>query len=127
MLTASSPVAFLATTQPANARRFYVETLGLALQSDDAFSLVFDLAGVPLRLQKVQAFQPHPFTALGWQVDDAAAIATLLRGRGVTFERYPFLQQDANDLWTAPGGARVAWFKDPDGNLLSITDGGASR
>ena len=65
--------------------------------------------------------------AAGWQVDDAAVIASALRGRGVTFERYPFLQQDADDLWTAPGGARVAWFKDPDGNLLSITDGGTSR
>jgi catechol 2,3-dioxygenase-like lactoylglutathione lyase family enzyme len=126
MLNASTPVAFLATALPAKARSFYGETLGLSLQSDDEFSLVFDLAGVPLRLQKVQVLQPHPFTALGWQVDNAAAVAALLRSRGVTFERYPFLQQDADDLWTAPGGARVAWFKDPDGNLLSITDGGAS-
>jgi len=127
MLDANTPVAFLATAMPEKAKAFYGDTLGLVLHSDDDFSFVFDMAGVPLRLQKVQAFQPHPFTALGWQVDDAASMATALRSRGVTFERFPFLQQDADDLWTAPGGARVAWFKDPDGNLLSITDMGATR
>ncbi len=122
MLGTSAPVAFLATALPDRARAFYADTLGLSVLSDDEFSLVFDLAGVPLRLQKVRALSPHPFTALGWQVQDAAEVVASLRARGVIFERYPFLQQDANDLWEAPGGARVAWFKDPDGNLLSITD-----
>jgi catechol 2,3-dioxygenase-like lactoylglutathione lyase family enzyme len=122
MLAASTPVAFLATASPDRTRAFYAETLGLPLLVDDEFSLVFDLHGVSLRVQKVRELQPHPFTALGWQVMNAAGIVDALRARGVVFERYPFLQQDAHDLWDAPGGARVAWFKDPDGNLLSITE-----
>jgi len=122
MLSTSAPVAFLATAMPDRARAFYADTLGLPVLSDDEFSVVFDMGGVPLRLQKVRELTPHPFTALGWQVGNAVEVAAALRARGVVFERYPFLQQDANDLWQAPGGARVAWFKDPDGNLLSITD-----
>jgi len=122
MLQASAPVAFVATARPDLARAFYSETLGLRLLSEDAFSLVFDMVGTPLRVQKVPDFQPQPFTALGWQVSDAAGMVASLRARGVAFERYPFLQQDANDIWVAPGGARIAWFKDPDGNLLSLTE-----
>lgn len=122
MLQTSAPMAFIATAMPEQARTFYADTLGLPLTHDDDFSLVFDLNGVPLRVQKVRELQPQPFTALGWQVADAAATVAHLRARGVTFERYPFLQQDAHDIWDAPGGARIAWFKDPDGNLLSVTE-----
>jgi catechol 2,3-dioxygenase-like lactoylglutathione lyase family enzyme len=122
MLGANLPIAFLATANPANARAFYADTLGLSLRSEDDFSLVFDLAGIPLRIQKVREFQPHAFTALGWQVPDVTQTVEALRARGVTFERYPFLSQDAHDIWDAPGGARIAWFKDPDGNLLSLTE-----
>jgi catechol 2,3-dioxygenase-like lactoylglutathione lyase family enzyme len=122
MLQRSAPIAFLATATPEKAKQFYVETLGLSLLADDDFSLVFDLNGVPLRVQKVRELQPQPFTALGWQVANAAATVAALRERGVVFERYPFLSQDVHDLWDAPGGARIAWFKDPDGNLLSLTE-----
>jgi catechol 2,3-dioxygenase-like lactoylglutathione lyase family enzyme len=122
MLHTSAPIAFIATATPDRARAFYADTLGLQLLTDDDFSLVFDLSGVPLRIQKVRELQPQPFTALGWQVADAASTVASLRSRGVTFERYPFLQQDAEDIWDAPGGARIAWFKDPDGNLLSLTE-----
>lgn len=122
MLSTSSPIAFIATATPARARAFYAETLGLALVTEDDFSLVFALHGVALRIQKVRELQRHAFTALGWQVADAAGTVAALRARGVVFERYPFLQQDAHDIWDAPGGARIAWFKDPDGNLLSITE-----
>jgi catechol 2,3-dioxygenase-like lactoylglutathione lyase family enzyme len=122
MLHANSPIAFLATASPSNARSFYADILGLTLLSEDDFSLVFDLRGIPLRIQKVHEFQPHPFTALGWHVPDVARTVAALRARGVNFERYPFLTQDAHDLWDAPGGARIAWFKDPDGNLLSLTE-----
>lgn len=121
MLRTSAPIAFLATVMPERARAFYAETLGLQLLADDEFSLHFDLAGVPLRLQKVRELNPQPFTALGWQVADAVATIAALRAKGVACERYPFLQQDAHDIWEAPGGARIAWFKDPDGNLLSVT------
>ncbi|GAB1343167.1 VOC family protein [Gemmatimonas sp.] len=122
MLAANSPIAFLATANPDGARSFYADTLGLTLRSEDDFSLVFDLAGIPLRLQKVRELQPQPFTALGWHVADAAHTVAALRARGVTFERYPFLSQDEHDIWDAPGGARIAWFKDVDGNLLSLTE-----
>jgi catechol 2,3-dioxygenase-like lactoylglutathione lyase family enzyme len=126
MFQRNSPIAFLATAKADQAKTFYAETLGLSLVADDDFSLVFDLHGVPLRVQKVRELQPQPFTALGWQVANAATTVAALRTRGVTFERYPFLQQDAHDIWDAPGGARIAWFKDPDGNLLSLTEVPAS-
>lgn len=121
MLDAETPVAFTATTDPERSKTFYVETLGLSLLSDDEFALVFDLRGVPLRVQKLREFQPQPFTVLGWQVRDAVSMVKALHARGVVFERYAFLQQDALGVWEAPGGARVAWFKDPDGNLLSLS------
>ncbi|WP_396224220.1 VOC family protein [Gemmatimonas sp.] len=122
MLSASSPIAFIATAAPERARAFYADTLGLPLVSEDDFSLVFALHGIALRIQKVPELQPQAFTALGWQVADAAATVAALRSRGVQFERYPFLPQDADDIWEAPGGARIAWFRDPDGNLLSLTE-----
>lgn len=121
MLADTRPVAFLGITDVERARAFYGDTLGLRLISEDPFALVFDLAGVPLRLQKLREFAPHAFTSLGWQVDDATSTIVALRARGVEFERYGFIEHDADGIWTAPGGTRVAWFKDPDGNLLSLT------
>ncbi|WP_309669127.1 VOC family protein [Gemmatimonas sp.] len=121
MLGHTQPVAFLAITDVERAKVFYGDLLGLRLISDDPFALVFDLAGVPLRLQKLREFAPHAFTSLGWHVDDATSTVVALRERGVEFERYGFIEQDADGIWTAPGGTRVAWFKDPDGNLLSLS------
>ena len=120
MLQANPPIAFIATVMPDRSRAFYAETLGLRLLADDQFSLVFDLAGVPLRVPKVRELQPQPFTVLGWTVDDVAAELAELRSRGVAFERFPGMGQDDDGIWRAPGGARIAWFKDPDGNVLSI-------
>ena len=77
-----------------------------------------------LRIQKVPTVEPPPFTALGWQVADIDAMVASLSAAGITFERYPFMPQDAMGIWTAPGGTRVAWFKDPDGNLLSLAEHG---
>jgi hypothetical protein len=81
-----------------------------------------EAGGVKVRLSKVPAVVPHPFTVLGFDVEDIDAVVEGLAARGVTFERYPFFgpAQDARGVWTAPGGALVAWFKDPDGNLLSV-------
>lgn len=126
MLDTRRPIAFLATTRPDRARAFYAETLDLPLVADEALALVFDLHGVPLRVQKVAEFVPQSFTVLGWEVADAAATVARLRDRGVAFERYPFLEQDADGLWDAADGTRVAWFKDPDGNLLSLTQAGGT-
>ena len=115
-------MAFAATVDAERARRFYADVLGLRLVSDEEYALVFDANGVMLRLQKVQELSPHPFTALGWLVDDIRSTVAGLVERGVVFERYGFLPQDADGIWTTPDGSKVAWFKDPDGNLLSLTE-----
>jgi hypothetical protein len=75
-----------------------------------------------LRIQKVGAFSPHPFTALGWEVTDIASTVKQLRDRGVSFETFSGMNQDALGVWRSPSGAGVAWFKDPDGNTLSLTE-----
>jgi catechol 2,3-dioxygenase-like lactoylglutathione lyase family enzyme len=120
MLQGAKLVAFGAITDAARAARFYGETLGLAIRSDDDFALVLDANGVELRLQKVASLTPPGFTTLGWEVRDLAAVLAALAARGVSTERFPWLTQDARGVWQAPSGARVAWFKDPDGNLLSV-------
>ena len=118
-------VAFVSTTDARRARAFYgtdLSVLGLRLVSDDVFALLFDANGTPLRITKVDFLAPAPFTVLGWEVPNIARTTARLRERGVAFERYPGMAQDEDGIWLAPGGARVAWFKDPDGNLLSITE-----
>ena len=122
MLTAGRVTAFVATTRADAARAFYEDTLKLRFVSDDPFAIVFESNGIMLRVTKVQTFTPLPFTVLGWTVDDVAAELGELRTRGVAFERFPGMGQDNDGIWTAPGGARIAWFKDPDGNLLSIAE-----
>ena len=120
-MLADAPVtAFLATTRSDRAATFYCDMLGLRRVSEDDFALVLDAHGVELRLQKVQAFTPHPFTALGWRVEDIAAVVGEMAAKGVTVERFAGIPQDAQGIWSAPSGARVAWFRDPDGNLLSV-------
>jgi catechol 2,3-dioxygenase-like lactoylglutathione lyase family enzyme len=122
MLAKARVTAFLATTQGPRAAAFYGETLELRRVSEDEFALVFDLHGVELRLQKVGQLKPQPFTVLGWQVRGLRAAITALAARGVAFERFPGLAQDAQGIWAAPSGAQVAWFRDPDGNLLSVAE-----
>jgi catechol 2,3-dioxygenase-like lactoylglutathione lyase family enzyme len=120
MLANEKLVAFGATTNAERAAQFYGEVLGLSRRSEDAFALAFDTNGVELRLQKLETLKPQAFTVLGWQVRDVNAVVDVLTQRGVRAERYPGLEQDARGIWCAPSGARVAWFKDPDGNLLSV-------
>jgi catechol 2,3-dioxygenase-like lactoylglutathione lyase family enzyme len=114
-------VAFVATSNPKKARAFYCDVLGLRFEEDTPFALVLRTANATLRIQKVQAFAPLPFTALGWQVGDVRAMAEQLLGNGVKFERFEGMTQDDLGIWVSPGGARVCWFKDPDGNVLSLT------
>jgi predicted enzyme related to lactoylglutathione lyase len=121
MLEQSNVVAFVATSKPESAKSFYAQTLGLRLMTEDAFAIVFDAHGVMLRVQKVQEHTPPPYTVLGWDVADIYASVTELSGKGVTCERYEWLGQDESGIWAAPSGAKVAWFKDPDGNTLSLT------
>jgi catechol 2,3-dioxygenase-like lactoylglutathione lyase family enzyme len=124
MLTNNSVVAFIPTRDAARARAFYEEKLGLRFVSDDSFAVVMDCNGIMLRIARVGNFTPHPFTILGWEVEDMDKTAEVMAGNGVKFEIFPGLQQDDAGVWTAPGGARVAWFKDPDGNILSISQHG---
>jgi catechol 2,3-dioxygenase-like lactoylglutathione lyase family enzyme len=122
MLTRMRLMAFVATTDPARARGFYEGTLGLRLAADEPSALVFDAGGTMLRVQKVRELAPHPFTALGWEVRDVTAEVRALSACGVAFLRVAAIEQDEDAIWSAPGGARVAWFKDPDGNTLSLTE-----
>ncbi len=121
MLDREKLVAFVPIRDAERARSFYGDTLGLRLLSEDRFALVFDANGVPVRATLVGDFQPQRFTVLGWEVADAAATARKLSAAGVRFERFPGMEQDELGLWSAPSGARVAWFCDPDGNVLSVT------
>ena len=89
--------------------------------SEDGFAIVFDANGVMLRVQKVQSHTPPPYTVLGWEVADVHAAVEALSGRGVTVERYEGMGQDESGVWTSPAGAHIAWFRDPDGNTLSLT------
>jgi catechol 2,3-dioxygenase-like lactoylglutathione lyase family enzyme len=121
MLASYPVIAFAATTDAARARAFYEDTLGLRFVADEPHALVFDLAGITLRIQKLRELAVSPFTVLGWRVPDIAPVMRDLAARGVAFERFPFLEQDEAGAWTAPSGAKIAWFKDPDGNTLSLT------
>ena len=115
-------MAFVATRDFAAARKFYRDALGLHLVSEDPFALVFDARGTMLRVTAVQSMTPAPYTVLGWEVPDIAATVKDLQNVGVKLERFKRLNDgDELGIWTSPSGARVAWFKDPDGNVLSIT------
>ncbi len=118
-------VAFAPTTDAKKCRAFYEGALGLRFVQDDGFALVFDANGTTLRIAKGKpgSVKPAPFTILGWHVDEIDAVVDGLAKRGVTFEMYGFPEQDARGIWASPSGARVAWFKDPDGNVLSVSTG----
>jgi catechol 2,3-dioxygenase-like lactoylglutathione lyase family enzyme len=123
-LAAAPLIAFVATEDFARAKAFYAETLGLSLVTEAPFFLNFDCAGTMLRVVKVQECKPAPYTVLGWHVEDIDQAAASLASRGVRFERYSGFEQDEAGIWTSPSGARVGWFKDPDGNTLSLTEFG---
>lgn len=121
MLSSCEVITFVATAKPTEARRFYEEVLGLRLVADESFALVFDAHGVMLRVSRVHELTPAPYTVLGWRVADISAAVKELKASGVALERYEGLDQDDLGIWASPGGAKVAWFKDPDGNTLSLT------
>lgn len=121
MLSSAELIAFASTARPDGAAAFYRDVLGLTLVADEPFALVFDAHGTMLRVTKVDAVQPAPYTVLGWRVTDIRKAVEELGGRGVVFERYAGMPQDDLGIWTSPAGARIAWFRDPDGNVLSLT------
>lgn len=114
-------VGFAMTTKPEQARKFYGETLGFHFLRDDGFALVFDANGTLLRIAKMKEFTPVAYTILGWEVEDIATAVRDLSASGIVFERYPGMPQDEQAICTFPNGDSVAWFKDPEGNVLSLS------
>lgn len=122
-LGASKPVAFIQTKDAGKAVAFYRDVLGLAFIGDDGFANLFDMGGATLRITTIPDYAPHAYPALGWHVADMNAAVAALKAKGVALELYPGIGQGEDGIWIAPGGkAKVAWFKDPDGNLLSVTE-----
>jgi catechol 2,3-dioxygenase-like lactoylglutathione lyase family enzyme len=115
-------VAFVTTADPARAKAFYRDKLGLTMISEDPFAVVFDANGIMLRVSIAPKVTPVRYTVVGWEVPDAVAAAEYLASAGIQCERYEGMPQDSLGIWAAPGGAKVAWFKDPDGNTLSISE-----
>ena len=122
MLGSSKIVAFVAITDAEKALAFYEGVLGLQFVKDDGFALVFDANGIMVRAARMKEVTPLPFTVLGWQVSRIEDSVRALTKKGVRFEIFGFLKQDELGIWTAPTGDKVAWFKDPDGNVLSISE-----
>ena len=121
MLSESEVMGFVPTKDAAPARAFYEGVLGLRFISEDQFALVVESRQTVIRITKVNEFTPAPFTILGWRVQNIEEEVKTLASRGVSFQRYPGLTQNDLGIWTAPGGAQIAWFRDPDGNVLSLS------
>lgn len=122
MLAQAELLVFVPTVNAERARSFYVDTLELTFLSNDPFAITVRSGNTDIRISRMDAFNPSPYSILGWKVADIEVTAKQFAGAGIIFERYPFLEQDAHCIWNAPDGtARVAWFKDPDGNVLSIS------
>ena len=120
MLTAGKMTGFLLTKDYDKARTFFESKLGFTFVSLDQFALVMRAGESRIRIVRMPEFTPLQSTVLGWEVRDIESVVAWLAQRGVEFEKYPFVADKERGIWTAPGGARVAWFKDPDGNVLSV-------
>ena len=122
-LKSSKTTIFLATSNADAARAFYEGALGLDLTADEPYALVYNLAGTELRLSKVPNHTPLPFTVLDWQVSSILDAHKALAAKGVSFSIFDGMGQDENGIWESPdGGAKILWFKDPDGNVLSVSE-----
>src|SRR5205823_5741431 len=121
MLDSYDIAAFVPTRDSQKARAFYEGVLGLRFVKDDGFALVFDANGIMVRAAKMKEFTPAQYTVLGWEVSGIEDVVRSLTGKGVRFEIFGFFKQDELGIWTAPTGDKIAWFKDPDGNILSVS------
>lgn len=122
MLGSTNIVAFVPTRDADKARSFYEGLLGLRFAKDDGFAMVLDANGIMIRVARVKDFAPVQFTILGWQVSQIENVVQDLQKKGVHIEMFGFFKQDELGIWTAPTGDKVAWFKDPDGNILSLSE-----
>ncbi len=121
MLSQCNLIGFVPTTGGERAREFYVDVLKLQFVEDDQFALVVRADQNAIHIVRMEKFSPSPYTILGWEVEDIQSAAQELAAAGVAFVRYPYFQQDNSGVWASPSGAKVAWFHDPDGNVLSIS------
>ena len=121
MLATAKLVGFLLTKDYDQARAFFEGKLGFQFVSVDQYALVMRAGGTSMRITKNPNFTPVQGTVLGWEVQNIEAVVTWLKGRSVVFEKYPFVQDKELGIWTTPTGDKVAWFKDPDGNILSVS------
>jgi len=122
ILEAAKPAVIICTRDRLRAVKFYQETLGLTLASEDSLAAVFNSGGATLRLSAVPDFTPHEHTILGFNVSDVPSTVRALRKKGLAFNVYEHMKQDELGILTLPGDVQVAWFKDPDGNVLSVTN-----
>ena len=122
----AAPVTFVITANRAAAKPFYADVLGLRVLGEDDHAVTFDAGNrTPLRLTTMPGYQSAGHTVLGWHVADLPAVMAALKAKGVAFKTYEGMGQDANGVWASPdGGAKLAWFTDPDGNVLSLTQFG---
>lgn len=121
MLEQAELIGFVATTDADRARAFYVDVLGLEFVTDDNFAIVVRSGQNMIRIARVPSFTPAPHTILGWEVPDVTSAVRSLAAAGVATLRFSFLNQDDDGIWLSPNGSRVAWFNDPDGNVLSFS------
>jgi hypothetical protein len=121
MLAAGKLIGFVPTRDSKLSREFYEGKLGFQFVSDDQFALVMQAGDSMIRIAKAGTFTPAPYTVMGWEVTDIEGMVKWLSGRGVIFEKYPFVQDRELGIWTTPNGDKVAWFKDPDGSILSLS------
>jgi catechol 2,3-dioxygenase-like lactoylglutathione lyase family enzyme len=121
MLDSGKLVGFVVTEDYDKARAFYEGKLGFQFVSLDPYALVMNTGRNMIRIVKVKGFSPARYTVLGWEVENIEAVVAWLRDRGVALEDYPFIQDRELLIWTAPGGDKIAWLKDPDGNVLSVS------
>jgi catechol 2,3-dioxygenase-like lactoylglutathione lyase family enzyme len=121
MLASGKLIGFVPTKDSKRARKFYEDKLGFQFVSDDQFALVMQAGESMIRIVKGAKFTPAQYTVMGWEVADVEALVKWLNARGVEFEKYPFVDDQELGIWTTPNGDKVAWFKDPDGNVLSLS------
>ncbi|MGB8128292.1 MAG: VOC family protein [Candidatus Angelobacter sp.] len=121
MLSAGKLIGFVPTKDAARSRGFYEGKLGFKFVSDDEFALVMQAGESMIRIAKAGKFTPAQYTVMGWEVTNIEATVKWLTERGVIFEKYPFVQDQKQGIWTTPNGDKVGWFKDPDGNVLSLS------
>jgi len=122
VLATSDVIAFASTTNLARARSFYESALGLTVVDENAYACVFNAHGTMLRITAVAEVAQPGYAVLGWRISDISETVTRLESSGVVFARYDGMEQDAQGVWTTPNGDRIAWFTDPDGNVLSLTE-----